>query len=302
MRISRLALCGLAAAVMLNASVVRADIRTSNGVVYITNEISDQDAIQFEKQLPELVNRNWFTVNLDSLGGSVAAAIRIGGLVRKFDGSTSIPKNGRCYSSCALIFIAGRQRHSLGELGLHRPYLAAQPLGRDAISQQLPKLFEIVKSYVSEMGVGDLFFQQMMNTEPAALIRYRNDEFKRLFPVTDPVYDEERVAYVARMHGLTTSEVRKREQQSEQICPPYWESNGSFEDWIDCGDAVLWGLSKPLLLERRDRAKRACDFNEKQEFNDQDRAIFDKTRLLLAWDLPFVRRHNDCVREVMLGR
>jgi hypothetical protein len=66
-------------------------------------------------------------------------------------------------------------------------------IGRDAISQQLPKLFELVKSYVSEMGVGDLFFQQMMNTDPAALIRYRNDEFKTLFPGTDPVYDEERM-------------------------------------------------------------------------------------------------------------
>jgi hypothetical protein len=92
-------------------------------------------------------------------------------------------------------------------------------IGRDAISQQLPKLFELVKSYVSEMGVGDLFFQQMMNTDPAALIRYRNDEFKTLFPGTDPVYDEERIAYVARVYGLTTSEARRREQQSLELAP-----------------------------------------------------------------------------------
>jgi hypothetical protein len=174
-------------------------------------------------------------------------------------------------------------------------------IGRDAISQQLPKLFELVKSYVSEMGVGDLFFQQMMNTDPAALIRYRNDEFKTLFPGTDPVYDEERIAYVARVYGLTTSEARRREQQSLELCTGSWDSFGSFQEWIDCGDAIHWGLSKPLLLERRDKATKACSFSEKQTFNDQDRATFDKTRLPLAWDLPFVRRHNDCVRGVMVG-
>jgi len=303
MRIPGWALCAFAACAMLSCpSVGRADVLISKGTAFITNEISDQDAIEFEKQLPELVNRNWFTVRLDSLGGSVPAAIRIGKLVRKFDGWTSISKNGRCYSSCALIFIAGVERSSSGELGLHRPYLAAQPLSRDEIGQRLPMIFEFVRSYVSEMGVNDLFYQQMMNTEPSELIRYRNDEFKALFPTRDPVYDEVRVAYVARMYGLTTSEARKREQRSEQICRDPWGSTpGSFSDWIDCGDAILWGLSKPLLLERRDKANKVCRFSEKQEFNDQDQATFDKTRLHLAWDLPFVRRHNDCVRGIMVG-
>jgi hypothetical protein len=311
MRIFRLALCGLAAAVMLNASAARADIRIDDYLrVWITNEITDQDANEFEKQIPVLVNYPRFHVRLDSPGGSVAAAIRIGRLVRKFDGDTTIETNARCYSSCALIFIAGVYRVNAGELGLHRPYLAAQPLEAEAVRQQAPKMYDLVKGYVSEMGIGDLFYQQMMNTEPSKLIRYRNQLPETLLPHEDPVYEEVVIAQAARSHGVTTTEYRRRLAQDD-LC----DKDKSFR-FADCGEAVMWGLasSAPVFYERKIKAAERCSFSgydpkEKgerwrliQKFSPQDQAILDRTRSALQADLPFVRKYDDCVLEVMLGR
>jgi hypothetical protein len=330
MRIFRLALCGLAAAVILNASAARADIRTDYSAVWITNEITDQNADEFEKQIPELVHYPQFFVFLDSPGGSVAAAIRIGRLVRKFDGHTTIDKDGRCYSSCALIFIAGVFRINAGELGLHRPYLASEPLDAEAVRQQAPKIYELVKAYVSEMGVSDLFYQQMMNTEPSKLIRYRDREFQTLFPKEDPVHEEVRVAQEARRHGITTSEYRRRWAECCDLC----DKDKSFHEF-DCGEAFMWGLGSnaPVYYERKRKAAERCSFttnydpNSKwemgerwlypshqgfgaspygeardQRFSPPDQEILRRTRSALQADLPFVRKYDDCVREVMLGR
>jgi hypothetical protein len=291
---------------MLNASAARADIRTDEWQVWITNEITDEDANEFEKQIPELVNHVNFQVLLDSPGGSVAAAIRIGRLVRKFDGTTRIETNGRCYSSCALIFIAGVYRTNAGELGLHRPYLAAQ-VEAEAVRQQVPKMYAVVKGYVSEMGVSDLFYQQMMNTEPSGLIRYR-DETERLIPMEDPVYEEIRVAVEARKRGITASEWRRRWAQASDLCeidvPFTKRKNKSFTAIGDCGEAAMWGLgsSASVFYERKRKAVERCSFRGDRKFSSWDQATLLRTRWVLQADLPFVRKHDDCVREVMLGR
>ena len=64
------------------------------------------------------------TVDLDSRGGDVLAAIQIGRLIRKYVSITWIEFELKCYSSCALIFISDVWRTSFGEL---KPALSGQP-------------------------------------------------------------------------------------------------------------------------------------------------------------------------------
>lgn len=67
-----------------------------------------------------------------------------------------------------MIFIAGVKRTAtdFAELGLHRPFLAAAPQSREAVEKQVPQMLAMVKNYVSEMGLTDFFYQQMINTSP----------------------------------------------------------------------------------------------------------------------------------------
>lgn len=125
--------------------------------LFISGKINETDAKALQELSPEL-ERNWFTVYLDSLGGDVLAAMRIGRMIRKYEGETYIgrPPNydeAKCYSSCALIFIAGVLRLSSGYLGLHRPYLSSPPQSREAVEKQVPQLLSSIKQYITEMGI-----------------------------------------------------------------------------------------------------------------------------------------------------
>lgn len=118
--------------------------------VWISGTITKKDAESIERRETEIALNN-IEVHLNSFGGNVAAAMRIGRLVRKYDGTTRILKAEKCLSSCALIFIAGVQRYNYGEIGLHRPFLATAPQSRSLIEKQVPMMLSQIKAYVAEM-------------------------------------------------------------------------------------------------------------------------------------------------------
>jgi hypothetical protein len=75
---------------------------------------------------------------LDSLGGSFDEGIRIAAFLVKAGVWTVIEPEAKCFSACALIFMAGssyfegnpsiaRQLHARGRLGFHAPYLSGLP-------------------------------------------------------------------------------------------------------------------------------------------------------------------------------
>jgi hypothetical protein len=120
-----------------------------------------------------------------------------------------------------------------GSLGLHRPYLASVPQNRQAVEKQVPLMLSQVKQYVAEMGITDNFYQQMVNTEPAQMVVYGTasdaelaearklgmpawPSYTKLVPEYDPVYQEVEISYSARRHGVTTSEMRRREIDAEE--------------------------------------------------------------------------------------
>jgi hypothetical protein len=202
-------------------NVVRADVSKIERKeplldIWIQGPITAQDARQFQALEPELA-RSSVRVYLNSHGGSVAAAITIGKLIRKYDGKTSIAVPGKCYSSCALIFISGVERLNLGELGLHRPYLADAPQSREALEKRVPLMLATVKSYVAEMGVMDFFYQQMVNTEPSKMLRYDFETYTTVVPEIDPVYDEVIVSRKAQEIGVNTDEYRRRKSRYD-VC------------------------------------------------------------------------------------
>jgi hypothetical protein len=283
--------------------------------ISITGTITNRDADEFQRISKELEYAKGpfynFLLALDSEGGDVSAAISIGRLVRKYDGITVISENSNCYSSCALIFIAGVERriHPCGELGLHRPYLSSTPQSRDTIETEVPIMLSQVRSYIVEMGITDNFYQQMVNTEPSQMVIYNCNDYTGLVPLSDPTYAEIENAYEARMHGVTTSEMRHRTHDAKPCMPDTLPAN-AFDTprplymtlLDDCYGARLWGLSEPVYHERDARSKKECWFNDADKFSEADRATIAKTPSKLVSDLPLTIRWETCVRNIMLGR
>lgn len=262
--------------------------------VWVTGIITEQDAKSVQDISGQLENPSVLNFWLDSKGGDVSAAIKIGRLIRRYDGQTLIAQNGKCYSSCALIFIAGVRRVNFGELGLHRPYLASAPQSRETVEKQVPLMLSMIKSYVAEMGVTDNFYQEMVNTDPSQMLIYWGYDYKKLVPETDPVYAEIETARDARQYGITTSEMRQREQDTKS-CDRFISTDIS--RWNLCTEAVRWGLSERVYRERQAKLLDGgvCKISE------EERETWEKTPRRLRSALPLVVRFETCKRDIMLG-
>jgi hypothetical protein len=228
--------------------------------------ISKADADYVTLQSEGKYKNKRLAVSLGSEGGNVAAAMAIGRIIRRNEWIVAVHQNWKCYSSCALIYIAGVSRVNVGEIGLHRPYFS-ESLDRQEIGRAAPIMLQKVREYVQSMGVTDSFYEQMVNTEPSEIRLYRGNEITNLVPDTDPTYDEIQNSYDARKYGVSAGEMRHRKSIAKQKC--------SFSDIADatealhaiheCYQAVFWGLDIGTYRERNSKVS-FCDIYKTEEY------------------------------------
>jgi hypothetical protein len=111
---------------------------------------------------------------LESLGGDIREALRIGEVVKSAMLITTLvriadmdeDKRRHCVSACVLVFLAGADRLALkGKLGIHRPnfdptrYQKQDPL---QISRAQIELEDAVRGYAQSHGVSDQLIGKMM--------------------------------------------------------------------------------------------------------------------------------------------
>jgi hypothetical protein len=140
-----------------------------------------------------------------------------------------------------------------------------------------------VKQYVAEMGITDHFYQQMVNTEPEQMVI--DGRYSKFVPEYDPVYQEVEIAYRARSYGVTTSEMRRREIAA-QACKK--------DEFDDCGEPILWGLSERLYRERSNKA-RGC-------WLDEETSILQTLPKKGRRDHPLWIKREACIHNIMLAR
>jgi hypothetical protein len=235
-------------------------------------------------------------VHLNSTGGDVNAAMTIGRFLRKNEAWTDIglnrspPLDGKCYSSCALIFISGvrRSMSADGELGLHRPYRSDLPKSRPDVETEVPKMYADIKSFTMEMGITDNFYQEMINTEPTKMVVYHGDDFTKVVPEVDPVYEEAEVSLNALRYGVTADEMRRRDLEAEKSCP----RNQGLNELFACVEAIKFGLSRPVYDQRIKQTK-SC------EATAEDKAALTAVPFRLRYESPIVQKRYICVLKIM---
>ncbi len=102
------------------------------------------------------------TLFLDSPGGSVFPALELGAALHDRGLATVVPEGAECASSCAYVFIAGKQRVLRGRLGVHQ---FSSPDG-DAVvpeSETQGVIGEIV-SYLRDFNTPVIFILRMLDT------------------------------------------------------------------------------------------------------------------------------------------
>lgn len=257
-------------------------------IIDIIGEIKSSD-VQRVRQLPREIT----TFTLSSNGGDVIAAMEIGRIIRERKALVIVPSEANCYSSCALIYIAGVNRMNLGVVGLHRPYLVGEPSSPQEIKEYIPNLLMDIRKYVKEMGVTIRFNEIMINTPPESMRRFRADAIDEIVPRQDPLNDEIEVAYRARRYGITTEEYRSRKALVHVTCQ---HNIISGDRAGSCIQASYWGLSMSVYEKRDSEAYDKCPVTEEQKTTARQ-----ARKEGLEWrDHPIAKEREKCVIKVML--
>lgn len=114
---------------------------------------------------------------IDSHGGDVREAMRLASLVKAAYMDVVVVPGGRgvCASSCFFIYLAGQSRsasgidriredgalHSLGPIGIHRPYYRVTNGGPDAAARQ-ERLMDAIMDFLKSERVPQSLIDQMM--------------------------------------------------------------------------------------------------------------------------------------------
>ena len=116
-------------------------------------------------------------VMLDSIGGSVTEAMKMGRLLRETGFDTLVPSSAVCQGSCVYLLAAGQRRTVRGHVGIHRPYYAGSDSVHSSSGAGAVKSSQI--AYLKQMQV-PLELLELINTTPPQRMRVLSQtELKR---------------------------------------------------------------------------------------------------------------------------
>ena len=225
------------------------------------------------KQRPKeaVDDQNWLHIYIDSEGGDVNEALKIGYLLRSQNASTNVwskrvikvgQSSARCVSSCVFVYMAGVMRMAddgpkRSLLGIHRPYLGSAKVGQD-FEASYQRLRRELEAYFEKMHVSKALLDLMYSVPPEQVRYLTPAETEAMLPFQDPVYDELRTTGWASIYGITNAEYRRRSVKKEVCTEKLISGEFDFERYEKCGEAILWGISEKEL-DRRSKEKRATN-------------------------------------------
>jgi hypothetical protein len=116
-------------------------------------------------------------INLNSPGGSVAAAMAVGRSLRANRITAYVEPHASCLSSCVLVFAGAVGRfgqNPLSKVGIHQPYFPV-PNGRvdaDEVRKAYAPMLSEIRDYLKEMNVSEQLAAEIdlpLNFHPAAI-------------------------------------------------------------------------------------------------------------------------------------
>ncbi|MDN0074027.1 hypothetical protein QU481_03880 [Crenobacter sp. SG2303] len=232
-----LAISALAFAKTAKAADIFVDNKVGFVKIYLTGDIVKKDADDFSRALTHLKSdfdkKNFkkdspFSKMLiiDSPGGMVDAAMRIGTLVRSNRMMVVVPINAKCLSSCVYVAAGGVLRWLYGDIGIHRPYfITAQSEGFDTA---MKRVIGESKAYFSRMNVSEQLANDMFATPPEEVHILGDRELKSYWlGEEDMAYTEEiEIANAASLKMSRQEYIQRQKlakEESSRKCTVYDE-------------------------------------------------------------------------------
>ena len=218
----------------------------------VTGEITDTDAsfIESVMRVREQAGRARgrspaVMVNLDSDGGSVRAAMRIGRALRKMDALVRVSQDGKCMSSCVFI-LAGAGRRGVydgGQVGIHRPYMPeASKTTPDLERARYKALQGEIATFLADSDIDQRLLHDMMLIPPER-IRILTTQELEAYGLDDdaPHIQEADAKNDAVRLGISREEYARRTALANKKCKVGTLTDGSADvlSFLTCKQSVL---------------------------------------------------------------
>lgn len=160
-----------------NISIVKTE---SNNVLEISGAIEKGDYSKLKKLLLDK-KENFVAfqrlVLLDSVGGDVQEALKIGELMRKNFSTTYVNADKVCFSSCFLIWAGSVKRivNESAKLGVHRLALASKESSINKTEKLTSPMLSIVDTYLRKNGIPSKVIDRMNETSPSDIYLISQD-------------------------------------------------------------------------------------------------------------------------------
>jgi len=171
----------------------------------ITGRITADDVLSVDRLLPSAVMQTHFrtfggtykpVVFLNSLGGDLLAAMKIGKALRNVRAWVWVDKSAECASACVFILAGGVERNIVpgARVRIHRPYFESKSFA-DLSLQDAQSLYsrqaELSKSYLRDMGMPDALFERMLRVPSQKSVLLTTKDLETLsLDGKDPAYEE----------------------------------------------------------------------------------------------------------------
>src|SRR5664280_2867737 len=171
---------------------------TRTSAISIDGKITEKDENLLALALAKLKTEGagLILVSLNSSGGELLPAMRMGRLLRGSLAHTFVADAGTCSSACVFLLASGidRRLESKSRVGLHRPtfsqYILAEMETSD-VRRTYDQLTAGCQKYLKDMGMDDKLFADMLRV-PSQEIRFVDADYCESVGLTgtDPGYDE----------------------------------------------------------------------------------------------------------------
>lgn len=211
--------------------------------VELNGEIQPSDFETLKRLIePRLSTSNSFRwVFLNSPGGDVATAMKIGRYIRWLEFDTTVKANSRCLSSCVFILAAGLNKNVVGTniVGIHRPFgTSVGSVSREDATRRYREMSAQIYTYFNEMNIPQSLPEEMLRIPPEEMKMLTFDQTVRLgLNGKDPVAQEIDDSAGAKKYGISRQEYLARRNRALNACnlppPNFFDAN--------CYDAILMG-------------------------------------------------------------
>lgn len=113
---------------------------------------------------------------LDTIGGSVVEAMKMGRLFRETGFDALVPSSAVCQGSCVYLLAAGQRKTVRGHVGIHRPYYAGSDSVHSVSGAGAVKASQI--AYFKQMHMPLDLLEAMSSTPPQRMRVLTNAELK----------------------------------------------------------------------------------------------------------------------------